>query len=851
MKSNKPRKLVAMSFIQVRLKHKAVRHILMKGQPQRAFDWLLGSHMKKQGAWRSPRCKKILSLQQIGMKIKAHRQKIQQQEKRGVGPDVETPEPKRARTTAPTIPPWTEPDCVPKGAQRKPKALGAPPAASGARRRQSSESTRRRHATLDSQAVAITDTMEGGGELAGRGGAPSASQGGSVYGDGDGSSKHFFNFQAILEGKKMGQARAGASRKLQTLQAEKKRREADKLEKDIKCFDICEGLAPETALNKTTGQLQAGIKEIRSLCGIEAPLSVHYLVTSKFAGDLIMAEKWEEIAQSLRVFPGPNDRPYNERTPYLSALYVKFGMDAEENARLAADTISEVFFGDLVLQLFKEPKEKGKDPAIFKLCCAILKAYDIFNLSTEPNALADIHQCALDAMDEVYSAARCVVALISPVPGLHSAQYSDVEALLSDEKTAGLSSNLDAFKTSMNKSTLWKRIVEGYWSLGLEDARVGDQYQEYLKIFGDVGRVDEVKADEIRQAVLNWERKLRPNACEPLKAELEKWVIELWPADQSPAHAAKTCRISTEIISLLDPRRKNRVLKEIADKAERRHTSLVGDEACQHLREIVSSWAGMSAGPMGDLMSKVDACTGVQLPGPLQQELWDFRGRLLGELVECVTTNEPREAEEYVKNFRTVHKKLHDMGQFAEKDTARSFSNDFVDVLLECASAFCSWRIAVEELKADGQKDEMQMQALVLTLYGQRENMDKIFRNHLVLQADVEPPVEHPWLKQFLRIATEFFERESTMCQARFHTAFQGVARKTAEKIKSLRQVAGGKGDGTSWKADLDGTESIGSHKMVTACQVLKEGYETTIQKRIDLVKEAHTPYNRAMSTKT
>ena len=182
------------------------------------------------------------------------------------------------------------------------------------------------------------------------------------------------------------------------------------------------------------------------------------------------------------------------------------------------------------------------------------------------------------------------------------------------------------------------------------------------------------------------------------------------------------------------------------------------------------------------------------------------------------------------------------MGQFAEKDAARSFSDDFVHVLLECAAAFCSWRLAVEELKADAQRDEMQMQVLVLTLFGQRENMDKIFKGRIVLEADADPPMEHPFLKEFHGLATKFFEDESTMCQARFNTAFQGVARITVEKIKTLRQVAGGKNDGTSWKAGLDGTESIGSPKMVAACQVLKEGYEQAVQKRIDSVKEAHTP---------
>jgi hypothetical protein len=58
-------------------------------------------------------------------------------------------------------------------------------------------------------------------------------------------------------------------------------------------------------------------------------------------------------------------------------------------------------------------------------------------------------------------------------------------------------------------------------------------------------------------------------------------------------------------------------------------------------------------------------------------------------------------------------------------------------------------------------------------------------------------------------------------------------------KRQLLHQVAGGKSDGTSWKASLDSGESLTSTETQKAMKVLSEAYITAIDKRLPAAKSA------------
>lgn len=72
------------------------------------------------------------------------------------------------------------------------------------------------------------------------------------------------------------------------------------MQREIQCFAHIRRLAPDKIDTLSLGALQTDIKQAWDLCRIQMPFAISVKLARKFTESLISAEKWMDVARSLR-----------------------------------------------------------------------------------------------------------------------------------------------------------------------------------------------------------------------------------------------------------------------------------------------------------------------------------------------------------------------------------------------------------------------------------------------------------------------------------------------------------------------------------------------------------------------
>lgn len=149
--------------------------------------------------------------------------------------------------------------------------------------------------------------------------AGASPSGAALAAGGDMGGNAYFSFSEALNGTKNRNAITGAKRHLGTLEGDTKRHA--KLDREIKCFEYCLDLAPASLAAASVQTIQTAIREIRVLCGLQAPMTALFSLSMKFAHDLLRCEKWAEAVLYFKPWKDENDNlRFTETAPYFSCL---------------------------------------------------------------------------------------------------------------------------------------------------------------------------------------------------------------------------------------------------------------------------------------------------------------------------------------------------------------------------------------------------------------------------------------------------------------------------------------------------------------------------------------------------
>lgn len=297
----------------------------------------------------------------------------------------------------------------------------------------------------------------------------------------------YFDWEGVFAGTIAGQALQGARRHLATLEG--KTKAWNKLSSEIECFQHVNNLRIKTLDQLPLAKLQTSIREARRLCQVTIPLEVNLAACAKFGAELIRTERWDEFAVSCRPWSRPEDATFRDTSPHLSALMSSGRHDAEV---AFGDSLLDLFFSDSVVQLFSEPVEKSSLRSMPEnLATAILMEYS----KVSDDALTSLPPRWFHAMDLILLACRGVVAVCSPIPGHLQSCYQDAQVLFAPEQVEPKDlaavealkvvndavSKLADIRMAAMKNQHWKARIAAYWTTGLTDVDVADEYNAIVK----------------------------------------------------------------------------------------------------------------------------------------------------------------------------------------------------------------------------------------------------------------------------------------------------------------------------------------------------------------------------------
>jgi hypothetical protein len=346
---------------------------------------------------------------------------------------------------------------------------------------------------------------------------------------------------------------------------------------------------------------------------------------------------------------GASDTKFDIQNPTVAGLLAQF--KTEDDIAMIAQCILDSYFGDQTCNLFAEPlddNEGNSDGLPCKLAVAMLTKYE----SVDETLLETLPNLVVEAMDEVFLAARAIIAISLPVPGIHDSTYADAKSVFARDASQLAGKHLQDFRTAVYLNPAWKARAESYWTCGMADQAVAPKYKQLIE-----GMAPEISLDEsaavVKEAIEElpkWCAKLRSGACDPLRASIESWVCRV----KVDEHLDKDMLdLLLKAVSIVDPRSAKRALQEVMETAKKYLSVALSKSSVNKVAAFLSD--GHALSNLTAFAESLEQAAGLTIVADVAGKLEKTRLELLGIVQDKCKDNSIQQAHIFVAHLRANH----------------------------------------------------------------------------------------------------------------------------------------------------------------------------------------------------
>lgn len=285
-------------------------------------------------------------------------------------------------------------------------------------------------------------------------------------------------------------------------------------------------------------------------------------------------------------------------------------------------------------------------------------------------------------------------------------------------------------------------------------------------------------------------------------------------------------------ISTLDPQKKKENLSALRGLASTSLEKEHGQNKMNALGECIGRPTSLTDVGLADVKAALDACMLSAMDSTTANDLYDYCGRLQGEVVARATTATAWSEERggLGHYFKDV---LHVIACTRSFPEVSSLGADHTERVIKVATACIQFKAAVVKIgtlqEGASEEEKRELGIDVLNRKSQltnimAEKVDPADALHCLGACQVGQQVlgqHHEYITEFAKASRKVALSHLAQCKQR------------------LEKVAGGLSDGSSWKCSLSGGETIDSKPMQKAMEALSNVYQSAINRRTAELYEA------------